>query len=287
MWLLLIAITFLLLLNASSGLQCKDGEDYLRIVKKTRMNGNNEIFTITDDAQSSDLFVSPEFYDNETRVMETCIKANENHRYQLVMKNRYQQQWSSGAWVELYSINGNMVLKSAQRLGDSKFILYSPVNKGDRWTFSNEFSGKWRELDFDDSDWKEMVLGKSTVQSTGTQYFRKIFNGAPDISVYEIRFRYSHGIIAYIDGGEIYRDNMPEGKPTAGTLATKRYATLEYRGMLRSADEIKEMESILAVELHFTDADHTQTIDFDAFLALLTAKRKDNCFIVPYPLQVV
>ena len=57
--------------------------------------------------------------------------------------------------------------------------------------------------------------------------------------------------------------------------------------MLRSADEIKEMESILAVELHFTDADHTQTIDFDVFLALLTAKRKDSCFIFPYPLQVV
>ena len=283
----IFAFLFLLLLTASGGLQCKDGEDYLRIVKKTRMNGNNEIFTITDDAQSSDLFVSPEFYDNETRVMETCIKANENHRYQLVMKNRYQRQWSSGAWVELYGVNGNMVLKVAQRLGDSKFILYSPVNKGDRWTFSNEFSGKWRELDFDDSDWKEVVLGKSTVQSTGTQYFRTIFDGASDISVYEIRFRYSHGIVAYIDGIEIYRDNMPEGEPTAGTLATRSYATLEYRGVLRSADIIKEMESILAVELHFTDADHTQTIDFDAFLAFLITSSDHQCLLVPYPLQVV
>ena len=79
MRLLLIAITFLLLLNASSGLQCKDGEDYLRMVKKSRMNGYNDMFTIKDNSPFSELFVSPDFFDNETRVMETCIKANENH----------------------------------------------------------------------------------------------------------------------------------------------------------------------------------------------------------------
>ena len=257
------------------------------MVKKSRMNGYNDMFTIRDDSPFSELFVSPDFFDNETRVMEACIKANENHYYYLQMRGRYQEGWSSGAWVELYGINGNMVLKAAPSIGETSFTLYAPINKRDRWTFSNEYNSKWRELDFDDSDWKEVVLGKSTVQSTGTQYFRKIFNGAPGLSAYEIRFRYAYGIVAYIDGVEIYRDNMPEGKPTAGTLATKRYATLEYRGVLRSADEIKEMESILAVELHFTDSNHKQTVDFDAFLAFLTTRRDDKCMIVPYPLQVV
>ena len=245
------------------------------------------MFTIEDDTPFSELFDSPDFFDNETRVMEACIKANENHYYYLQMRGRYQEKWSSGAWVELYGINGNMVLKAAPSIGETSFTLYAPINKRDRWTFSNEYNSKWRELDFDDSDWKEVVLGKSTVQSTGTQYFRKIFNGAPGLSAYEIRFRYAYGIVAYIDGVEIYRDNMPEGKPTAGTLATKSYATLEYRGVLRSADEIKEMESILAVELHFTDSNHKQTVDFDAFLAFLTTRRDDKCMIVPYPLQVV
>ena len=79
MRLLLIAITFLLLLNASSGLQCKEGEDYLRMVKKTRMNGYNDMFTIKDDTPFSELFDSPDFFDNETRVLEACIKANVNH----------------------------------------------------------------------------------------------------------------------------------------------------------------------------------------------------------------
>ena len=257
------------------------------MVKKSRMNGYNDMFTIKDDTPFSELFDSPDFFDNETRVMEACIKANENHYYYLQMRGRYQEKWSSGAWVELYGINGNMVLKAAPSIGETSFTLYAPINKRDRWTFSNEYNSKWRELDFDDSDWKEVVLGKSTVQSTGTQYFRKIFNGAPGLSAYEIRFRYAYGIVAYIDGVEIYRDNMPEGKPTAGTLATKSYATLEYRGVLRSADEIKEMESILAVELHFTDSNHKQTVDFDAFLAFLTTRRDDKCMIVPYPLQVV
>ena len=279
-----IATIPLLLLATITGLQCNKGEDYLLMVKKTRTNAFYEEFTI-EDGTSNSLFVSPEFYDNETRVMETCIKANEDHRYELRIS--YQTQWSSGAWLELYGINGNMVLKVAESFRSSDFSLYAPINKGDRWTFSNEFADKWREIDFDDSDWKELVLGKSTIQSTGTQYFRKIFNGASAVIAYEIRFRYSQGIVAYIDGMEIYRDNMPEGKPTAATLATASYPTLEYRGVIRSADEIKEVESVLAVELHFTDADHKQTIDFDAFLAYFTGGKKDDCIVVPYPLQVV
>ena len=132
MRLLLIAITFLLLLNASSGLQCKDGEDYLRMVKKSRMNGYNDMFTIKDDTPFSELFDSPDFFDNETRVMEACIKANENHYYYLQMRSRYQEKWSSGAWVELYGINGNMVLKAAPSIGETSFTLYAPVNKRDR-----------------------------------------------------------------------------------------------------------------------------------------------------------
>ena len=283
----LVLTLSLLLLVTITGLKCKNGEDYLRMVKKTRTNGYYESFDIRDKTSESDLFDSPEFFDNETRVMETCLKADDNHRYLLSMRSPYHNEWASGAWIELYGINGNMVLKSAHSFGQTNFILYAPINKGDRWTFSNEFSGRWRELDFDDSEWKELVLGKSTVQSTGTQYFRKIFNGAADISAYEIRLRYSHGIVAYIDGVEIYRDNMPEGKPTAATLATASYATLEYRGVIRSAEEIKEMESVLAVELHFTDADHKQTIDFDAFLALYSSKRDDGCLVVPYPLQII
>ena len=75
----IFAFLILLLLTASSCLQCKDGEDYLRMVKKTRMNGYNDMFTIKDDTPFSELFDSPDFFDNETRVMETCIKANENH----------------------------------------------------------------------------------------------------------------------------------------------------------------------------------------------------------------
>ena len=75
----LIAAVSLLLLVSISCLQCKDGEDYLRMVKKLRMNGYNDMFTIKDNSPFSELFVSPDFFDNETRVMETCIKANENH----------------------------------------------------------------------------------------------------------------------------------------------------------------------------------------------------------------
>ena len=59
MRLFLIAAVSLLLLVPISCLQCKDGEDYLRMVKKSRMNGYNDMFTIKDNSPFSELFVSP------------------------------------------------------------------------------------------------------------------------------------------------------------------------------------------------------------------------------------
>ena len=67
------------------------------------------------------------------------------------------------------------------------------------------------------------------------------------------QFQYGHGIVAYINGVEIFRDNMPAGDVSQGTMASGSYATAEYHGVIRPAAVAEAAQSVLAVELHFTD----------------------------------
>ncbi|KAK8794571.1 hypothetical protein WA171_003693 [Blastocystis sp. BT1] len=48
----------------------------------------------------------------------------------------------------------------------------------------------------------------------------------------DIQFYYSHGIIAYINGSEVFRDNMPHGIINHSTLATNSYSYSSYRGII-------------------------------------------------------
>lgn len=70
---------------------------------------------------------------------------------------------------------------------------------------------------------------------TGTQYFRKAFTGIADLAAYEFDFNYRYGIIAYVNGAEIYRDHMPAGAVTPDTASEGAFDAYEYRGVIRPA----------------------------------------------------
>ena len=117
-----------------------------------------------------------------------------------------------------------------------------------------------------------------TTTVSGTQYFRKQFAGLANMAAYDVRLNYKAGVIAYINGVEVYRDNMPAGTVTSTTAASGQYQTTNYRGFIRPGSEVASQQSILAVELHFVTA--TTIVDFDAYVALLASSTTDaNCFI--------
>ena len=41
------------------------------------------------------------------------------------------------------------------------------------------------------------------------------------MAAYEVRFNYRYGIVAYVNGAEIFRDNMPSGSVTAESTASR------------------------------------------------------------------
>ena len=66
--------------------------------------------------------------------------------------------------------------------------------------------------------------------------------------------KYQYGIIAYMNGAEIYRDNMPEGSVTSTTAALGGYSSLQYHGVIRNGLEVTSGQQIVAIELHYTSS---------------------------------
>lgn len=103
------------------------------------------------------------------------------------------------------------------------------------------------------------------------------------MAAYEVRMRFRYGIIAYINGMEIYRRNMPVGEVTSSTEAIGSFTTSEFRGVVRSGLEIESSDCVLAVEIHMSAGAIVTSIDFDAWLSVYAAAMTDvNCYPFPY-----
>ena len=129
-------------------------------------------------------------------------------------------------------------------------------------------SGTWTQYSYDDSTWTSVTLGSVTAPASSTQYYRKTFTGVADMAAYDARFFYHCGIVAYINGVQIFADNMPDTPVTATTPATGCYSAAAYRAVMRPGSEIQNAETVLAVEIHFTE-EASPDVDFNAFLAAL------------------
>ena len=200
--------------------------------------------------------------------------------------------WSGGSWLEVQNINGNVVYKGylvESREESITISLYQPITTASSWKFiSGTVTGNWYESSFSDSTWTTETLGSSTtVTSGGPQYFRKTFSGLADMAAYELSMKYKYGIVVYMNGIEVYRDNMPDGAISSSSVATGSYTTLEYRSYIRPGNDVANSNCLIAIELHFPTGTQQTNIDFDASLAIY-AKTNDvsNCYAYPYDATV-
>ena len=210
------------------------------------------------------------------------MTSSTNNQYTLELLDSYGDSWTSGSYLTIYGESNNVVFKNFLTASSEEtytFSLYYGVTQSDTWKMtSGSISGDWTAYSFSDSTWTDATLGSVTTTVSGTQYFRKQFSGLSSMAAYDVRLYYKDGVIAYINGAEVYRDNMPAGDVTSSTTATGQYTDLEYRGFIRPGSEVASQQSILAVEVHFL-TDQT-TVDFNAFLAILASSTTEsNCFI--------
>ena len=138
-------------------------------------------------------------------------------------------------------------------------LLHDSLRKAQEYRFfdsTTTIALEWTQTAFDDSNWNVAVPESVTMQPRGSQYFRKPFNGVADMAAYEIQLKFEYGIIAYINGKEVFREHMPapeSGVITPSTPSSGSFATPAFHGVIRPALEVSVVSSnVLAVELHFS-----------------------------------
>ena len=171
--------------------------------------------------------------------------------------------WVDGAWLKIYGEYNQLYFQSGPFDGKKPLSLYLPIDKGEYWSYSDSISSStWMT---DTTYWGSYTGGSSF--TTGTRrYLKKTFSGANNIAAFEMSASYRHGIVVYVNGHEVYRDNVEEGPIYAFTQFTKPYSSQDFHSFIRSAYHITNgSDNVVAVMLLLPSED---PVTFDAWLAL-------------------
>ena len=130
----------------------------------------------------------------------------------------------------------------------------------------------WKNSDFLDSTWQQLKPEAFPTLSNAAQYYRKTFTVASVDSAATVyyKFRVSAGLIAYLNGKEIYRTNIPNGAVTSETYASTEYLTPQTitGTIVLEKDTFTNGTNILAVETHSVAVPKTTKNVFSATLLI-------------------
>ena len=256
----------------------------VKVIKKTTTAAEKESFDIKYGSVIA--YSSPPFTNNNQTTLSICLPSTSNSQYTLVMRESGNGTWSGGAWIELRNIYDTVILKTimTKNLEESiPFSLATGIGKESSWYYRTTYLSNW----FSSSNtygWT-LVSFNSSVETSGTVYYRSSFYGCYSCIV-ECLFRYRYGIVVYLNGWEIYRDNMPSGTITTNTTATGGYEDYDYRGVILPSWVVDSSSNNLAAELHYPTLETRETIDFDALVSYREGFSDMTCYAYPYSVTV-
>jgi hypothetical protein len=141
--------------------------------------------------------------------------------------------------------------------------LDNGTNQGTAWRASSFVDSTWKtgnaELGYGDGDEATVVsFGPSSTSKFITTYFRKAFSVADAAAMTSLNLKLlrDDGAVVYLNGNEIYRNNMPSGTISSSTLASSTaeddntYFTATINPAL-----LVNGNNVIAVEIHQSVAD--------------------------------
>ena len=165
--------------------------------------------------------------------------------------------------------------------------MTSLVPRGSQWKYLDDGSNPgtaWKATSYVDSVWKtgyaelgwgdgnESTVANSTLKPV-TTYFRKSFNivDKSKVTALALNLMRDDGAVVYLNGTEIYRNNMPTGVPTNTTLASAAVAdgaaewAIVSPATQPSPTLLVNGTNVLAVEVHQSTTANVD-MSFDASL---------------------
>ena len=262
----------------SLALDCNENQNYLKVVAITKAYGSEQEVLVRHNSVST--FAVRDLFNNRVNTREGCIGKTENDQYTLVLRDTGKDGWDQGSYVDIQNKWGATVFKGrleATIQESIPFSLYSPITPDSEWQFSTTFVPDWKDVSATVTNWNSYFSGNWTESVTGTQYFRKEVRALTNMTAYDLRVFYTSGVVAYVNGVEVFRDHMPEGVPTAETLATGSFLTADYHGIIRSGMDLLKPNAVIAIELHFQNTE-SRPVTFKAALSQLSSvSTTSNC----------
>ena len=178
----------------------------------------------------------------------------------VVMNGPYA--WPKGSYLKVLNDNERLVEEfsfergtnttATQKVGN--FTLTSGYAQLS-WKFrADAFPGRmWNLLDYKDDAWPETGLGKTHgVWKQNAMYARYAFSlqDAGTYAVVEFGIWCKDGIVAYLNGNEVVRKNMPSGSVDHKTLAIATFDDYFIYPFSAPGYYLKEGKNVLAVEIH-------------------------------------
>ena len=224
---------------------------------------------------STVLYSSEQFPIIGTTTGTICVQRTPSLQYDLEMISTTTTSKSSLAFQGTYE---NRVFKSSWKLGRIRLSFYTPVDHEMSWFWTSNYSPDWKTCSTD--SWS-LTTGTS-ISSDSVIYFRRSFTGLSNMAAYESQFYYRDGIIAYLNGYEIYRDNMGTGPILPSSKPISSYSSYSYHGVIRNGYDVSESECILSVEIHLPQS---VSIQFHSWLSIYASSmpisQTENCYPVP------
>ena len=278
-----VLLLVLCICAATAELSCPSGKTYVRFLMKCKNWCNEQKVALSIGSEPA--YTSPVYVNNVDSDTEQCIDSSPNGMYTLTLSDLQGDSWTAGSYLVIFGEYGNIFYfnyLTERRSQQLPLSLHYAIKRHEQWRVTNQFSNNWMQSSFQDSEWSEETMGSVSGTYSGTQYFRKSFTGVADRAAYEVRMNYRYGVVAYINGAEVFRDNMPDGEVSHDSLATGSYVETSMHGFIRPGSEVSA-NTVFAVELHYTSSASQSEVDFDAFLAVLTSSLEDeSCVIYPY-----
>ena len=236
-----------------------------------RTRESMEIYTMNDE-----LVLKKDFEDSA--YSETLCMANAEYR--VVMKTaRSSGSWTAGqellvtdSWEDLLA---SLLLDNGQGEQTGYFTINYAIMDLLEMPYYKDGDVKkgWNTLDFNDNKWpKASTTNFGNFTDCNTVYFRRKFtvDNKNKYPIFAFDLEILDGVIAYINGQEVIRRNLPLGEVTEDTLAIAQYDSLIWRRSSVPTSALKNGENVLAVELHkYVEAADTG-IYFDMYASLLS-----------------
>lgn len=249
------------------------------MIQQSGIGAYNETIKFYKPNQQEPFYESPHPSDDSLETRYVCLPISLGNKYDIQFTSTTDQSWSTKSWVEFRGIYNNRLFKSFFWNGDKIALsLYTPIQKGSDFEYSTQYNHNWF-VDISET-WENYHFPKDIGETSCTFFLRRRFNGMDNMAAYETQLYYQHGIVVYVNGMEVYRDNMPSGPITPHTVPTNSYSFPSYHGVVRNGEEVVNDQSVFAVELR---SPSPTFLSFDCWMALYSSSTFDRS---TYPLPI-